>query len=129
MHSAETLLIGLLLAVAVLGAAARAVNVPYPIVLVLGGLVLGAVPGLPKVVLPPDLVLLIFLPPLLYSAAFFANLRDLRADLRSISMLAVGLVIATAAAVAAVAHAVVPGLGWAAAFALGALVAPTDPLA
>src|SRR5919206_5315493 len=129
MQGTETVLVSLLLAVAVLGAAARAVNVPYPIVLVLGGLVLGAVPGLPKVVLPPDLVLLIFLPPLLYSAAFFASLRDLRNDLRSISLLAVGLVVATAAAVGAVAHALVPGMGWAAAFTLGAIVAPTDPLA
>src|ERR671927_326078 len=102
MQGTETVLVSLLLAVAVLGAAARAVNVPYPIVLVVGGLALGFLPGLHQVSLPPDLVLLIFLPPLLYSAAFFANLRDLKADLRSISMLAVGLVVATAAAVAAV---------------------------
>ena len=67
---------------AVLAAAARAINVPYPIVLVIGG-ARGLAPiGLPDVELDPDLVLLIFLPPLLYSAAFFANLRDLRADLR-----------------------------------------------
>jgi CPA1 family monovalent cation:H+ antiporter len=129
MHDIEIVLTGLLLAVVVLAGAARAVNIPYPIVLVVGGLVLGAIPGLPKIALPPDLVLLIFLPPLLYSAAFFASLRDLRNDLRSISLLAVGLVIATAAAVGAVAHSIVPGMGWAAAFALGAIVAPTDPLA
>ena len=129
MQSTEIVLVGLLLAVAVLAGAARAVNIPYPIVLVLGGLLMGAIPGLPEITLPPDLVLLIFLPPLLYSAAFFANLRDLRNDLRSISLLAVGLVIATAAAVGAVAHAIVPGMSWAAAFALGAIVAPTDPLA
>ena len=129
MHEVELVLVSLLLAVAVLGAAARAVDVPYPIVLVLGGLALGFVPGLPRAELDPDLVLVIFLPPLLYSAAFFANLRDLRADLRSISFLAVGLVLATTAAVAAVAHVVVPGIGWPAAFALGAVVAPTDPLA
>jgi Na+/H+ antiporter len=128
-HGVETVLVSLLLAVAVLGAAARAVNIPYPIVLVLGGLALGFVPGLPPVTLPPDLVLVIFLPPLLYSAAFFANLRDLRADLRSISLLAIGLVLMTAAVVGVVAHAVVGGLPWAAAFALGAIVAPTDPVA
>jgi Na+/H+ antiporter len=87
------------------------------------------VPALPDVELEPDLVLVIFLPPLLYSAAFFANLRDLKADLRSISMLAIGLVIATAAAVAVVAHAVIDGMSWAAAFTLGAIVAPTDPVA
>src|SRR5687767_141067 len=90
---------------------------------------MGFVPGLPEVVLDPDLVLVIFLPPLLYSAAFFASLRDLRYDVRSISLLAVGLVIATACAVAVVAHALIDGLPWAAAFALGAIVAPTDPLA
>jgi CPA1 family monovalent cation:H+ antiporter len=129
MHGTEIVLVSLLLAVAVLAGAARAVNIPYPIVLVLGGLALGAIPGLPEIALPPDLVLLIFLPPLLYSAAFFASLRDLRNDVRSISLLAIGLVVATAAAVAAVAHAIVPGMGWAAAFALGAIVAPTDPLA
>jgi CPA1 family monovalent cation:H+ antiporter len=129
MHGVETVLISLLLAVAGLGAVARLLNVPYPIVLVLGGLVLGFVPGLPDVQLEPELVLVIFLPPLLYGAAFFANLRDLRADLRVIALLAVGLVLFTAAVVGAVAHAVIPGLPWAAAFALGAIVAPTDPVA
>ncbi len=102
---------------------------PYPIVLVLGGLVMGFVPGIPEVALEPELVLVLFLPPLLYSAAFFASLRDLRADLRSISLLAIGLVIATACAVAVAAHALIDGLPWAAAFALGAIVAPTDPVA
>ncbi len=100
MHGVELILISLLVAVAGLAAASRAIGVPYPIVLVLGGLVMGVLPGLPDVVLEPELVLVVFLPPLLYSAAFFANLRDLRADLRSISLLAIGLVIATAAAVA-----------------------------
>jgi Na+/H+ antiporter len=102
--------------------------VPYPIVLVLGGLVLGFAPGVPPAELPPELVLVLFLPPLLYQAAFFSSPRDLRADLRPISLLAVGLVLATMTAVAAVAHALV-GLPWAAAFALGAIVSPTDPLA
>src|SRR5215204_6440856 len=90
---------------------------------------MGFVPGLPEVALQPELVLVIFLPPLLYSAAFFASLRDLKYDLRSISLMAVGLVIATACAVAVVAHALIDGLPWAAAFTLGAIVAPTDPLA
>jgi Na+/H+ antiporter len=84
---------------------------------------------MPEVALNPDLVLVIFLPPLLYSGAFFANLRDLRADMRVIVLLAVGLVMFTAAVAGAVAHAIVPGLPWAAAFALGAIVAPTDPVA
>jgi Na+/H+ antiporter len=125
----ELVLISLLVAVAGLAAAARAVNVPYPIVLVVGGLALGFVPGLPEVELEPDLVLVIFLPPLLYSAAFFANLHDLKRDMRAISLLAIGLVLATMCVVAVVAHAVVDGLPWGAAFALGAIVAPTDPVA
>ena len=129
MHDVELVLISLLVAVAGLAAAARAVNIPYPIVLVVGGLVLGFLPGLPDVQLEPDLVLVIFLPPLLYSAAFFANLHDLRRDMRSISLLAIGLVLATMCTVAVVAHALVDGLPWGAAFALGAIVAPTDPVA
>jgi Na+/H+ antiporter len=128
-HDVELVLISLLVAVAGLAAAARAVDVPYPIVLVVGGLGLGFVPGLPEVELDPDLVLVIFLPPLLYSAAFFANLHDLKRDMRSISMLAIGLVLATMCTVALVAHALVDGLPWGAAFALGAIVAPTDPVA
>jgi monovalent cation/hydrogen antiporter len=128
-HEAELVLISLLVAVAGLATAARAINVPYPIVLVVGGLVMGFLPGLPDVELAPELVLAIFLPPLLYSAAFFANLRELRSDARAISLLAIGLVLATMCTVAVVAHALVEDLSWGAAFALGAIVAPTDPLA
>src|ERR671927_228469 len=105
MHGVETVLISLLLAVAGLGALSLRLNVPYPIVLVIGGLVLGFVPGLPDVELEPELVLVIFLPPLLYSAAFFANLRELRADARTITLTSTVLVVATAAAVAVAMHA------------------------
>jgi len=129
MHEVKLVLVSLLVAVAGLAAAARVANIPYPIVLVVGGLVLGFVPGIPDAQLAPDLVLVLFLPPLLYSAAFFANLNELRRDVRSISLLAVGLVLATMCAVALVAHALIDGLSWAAAFTLGAIVAPTDPLA
>jgi len=124
----EVTLVLLLVAVALLAAAARAINVPYPIVLVIGGAVLGFF-GLPDVKLDPDLVLLIFLPPLLYAAAFFANLRDLRADLRVISLQAIGLVLATMVVVAVVAHELVDGVSWPVAFTLGAIVGPTDPVA
>jgi CPA1 family monovalent cation:H+ antiporter len=99
------------------------------VLLVCGGLVLGFVPGLPHVELPPDLVLVAILPPLLYSSAFFTGLRDLRANLRPISLLAFGLVAATTLGVAVVAHAAVPRLSWAGAFTLGAIVSPTDALA
>ena len=125
----ELVLLGVLVAVAALLVAALPLRVPYPILLVVGGLALGFAPGLPEIRLPPDLVLVVFLPPLLYSAAFFTSLRDLRANLRPISMLAVGLVLATMAAVAVVAHVAVDGLSWQAAFVLGAIVSPTDPLA
>jgi monovalent cation/hydrogen antiporter len=129
LHGIEPLLLALMVAVAGLSILARLVRVPYPILLVLGGLVLGFVPGMPAVELPPELVLVAFLPPLLYWSGFFASPRDLRADARPISMAAVGLVLATTVAVAVAAHAVVDGLSWPAAFALGAIVSPTDPLA
>lgn len=129
MHGSETLLLALMVAVAALSVVARSLGVPYPILLVLGGLVLGFVPGLPDIELPPELVLVLFLPPLLYHAAFFSSPRELRADLRAISLMAIALVMATMVAVAVVAHALVNGLPWAAAFTLGAIVSPTDPLA
>ena len=129
MGEVEAILVSLLVAVAVLGAAARAVHIPYPIVLVVGGLGLGFLPGMPDAELAPELVLVIFLPPLLYSAAFFANLHDLRRNLRPITLNAVGLVLVTMCAVAAAVKALVPEMPWAAAFTLGAIVAPTDPVA
>ena len=125
----ELVLAGLLFSVAVLVTAARVLAVPYPIFLVIGGLAFGLLPGLPSIELEPDLVLLIFLPPLLYAASFFTGLRDLRQNIKPIGMLAVGLVLATALAVALVAHAVIDGMSWPAAFVLGAIVSPTDPVA
>lgn len=129
MNEFAEVMLGLLVAVVAITAVARAIHVPYPILLVIGGIAIGAIPGIPDVELEPDLVLVLFLPPLLYSAAFFSSLRDLRANLRPISLLAIGLVVATMCSVAVVAHAVIDGLPWAVAFALGAIVAPTDPLA
>src|SRR3982751_687322 len=112
MDQIELILVALLVSVALLASVARAIGVPYPIVLVLGGAVLGLVPGLPEARLDPDLVLVIFLPPLIYSTAFFTSLRDLRADLRPISLLAIGLVLATTCSVAVIAHAVIDHLSW-----------------
>jgi monovalent cation/hydrogen antiporter len=128
-HQDELQLLGLLAAVAVLLVLVPRLRIPYPILLVLGGLALGFVPGLPDLSLPPDLVLIAILPPLIYSAAFFTSLRDLRANLRPISLLAVGLVAATTVGVAVVAHAWIDGFTWPAAFVLGAIVSPTDALA
>jgi Na+/H+ antiporter len=110
-------------------AVSQFVRIPYPIVLVLGGALLAFVPGAPEVHLNPDLVLVAVLPPLLYGGAFFTSLRELRANVKAIATLAVGLVLVTMVAVAVVAHAVIPGLGWAESFVLGAIVAPTDPTA
>ena len=125
----ELVLLALLGAVAGLTALAPLLRVPYPILLVVGGLGLGFVPGIPRLELAPQLVLVGILPPLLYSGGFFTGLRELRANARPIAFLSLGLVAATMAAVAAVAHAVIPDLTWPVAFVLGAVVAPTDPLA
>jgi CPA1 family monovalent cation:H+ antiporter len=125
----EIVLLGLLASVAALLVVSRVVRIPYPILFVLGGLALGFVPGLPEIELEPELVFVAFLPPLLYSAAFFTSLRELRANLMPISSLAVGLVLVTTVVVAVVAHELVEGMPWAAAFTLGAIVAPTDPIA
>jgi Na+/H+ antiporter len=129
MGQAELLIAGLLVAVAGLSALARVMSVPYPIVLVIGGALFGFVPGMPEVKLNPDVVLVVFLPPLLYGAAFFSNLGDIRRSLRSIVLASVPLVLATMCAVAWVAHELIDGMSWAAAFSLGAVVSPTDPLA
>jgi len=124
----ELVVFGLLVAVAALAVVARVIRVPYPIPLVIGGLALGFAPGMPDIELDPDIVLLVFLPPLLYAAAFFSNLRELRAHLRPISTLAIGLVVVTTVSVAAAAHYVI-GLDWPVAFVLGAVVSPTDAVA
>jgi Na+/H+ antiporter len=123
------LIVGLLVVTIPLVALARHAKVPYPIALVLGGLALGFVPDLPSVHLDPNLVLLIFLPPLLYWEAITAPTDVMWANRTQIGMLAIGLVFVTTLAVAATAHALVPNLTWAAAFVLGAIVAPTDELA
>jgi monovalent cation/hydrogen antiporter len=128
--SAVATVIGLLVAVAFLAFVARRMHVPYPIVLVLGGLAIALVPRLPHVQLEQDTVFLVFLPPLIYGAGWFTSLRDFRANLRAIALLAVGLVFFTVVCIAVIGHTLQPLLlPWAAAFALGAIVAPTDAVA
>ncbi len=124
-----TAVLVVLVVIATLFEIARRAGLPYPSLFVLGGLVLGFVPGLPHITLEPELVLLVFLPPLLFSAAVATPIRDLRVNVAPLVRLSIGLVVFTMATVAAVAQAAIPGLGWAAAFALGAIVAPTDALA
>ena len=128
MHDTELLILGLCVVIPTLSVIARVLDIPYPIVLVLGVIPLGFIPGVPEVELEPDVVLVLFLPPLLYVAAFFADLRALQAHARAITLTSIGLVLLTTCAVAVVGHEVV-GLPWAVAFALGAIVSPTDPVA
>jgi monovalent cation/hydrogen antiporter len=124
----QIFLAALFVSAAGLNALANRLNLPYPIPLVIGGLILGLVPGIPNITLNPDLVLLVFLPPLLYSAAVFADLRSLRNDARVITINAIGLTVFTAGCIGVIAHEVID-LPWAMSFALGAIVSPTDPAA
>jgi len=120
--------VGLLLAVAALALVARKLHIPYPILFVIGGLSLGLIPGLPKVRLDPELVFLFFLPPLLFPAALFTSWRDFRANLRSISLLAIGLVLFTTVVVAWLALYFF-NLPLAVGFVLGAIISPPDAIA
>src|SRR2546429_2333242 len=123
------LVLGLLVAVVALAIIAPRLHIPYPILLVLGGLLLGFVPGLPRFTLDPDVVFLLFLPLLLSSSAWQTSWRDFHANLRPISLLAFGMVLLTTIVVAVVVHVLIPGLPWAVAFVLGAIVSPTDAVA
>jgi len=123
------LVLGLVVAVVALAIIAPRLHIPYPILLVLGGLLLGFVPGLPRFTLDPDVVFLLFLPLLLSSSAWQTSWRDFHANLRPISLLAFGMVLLTTIVVAVVVHVLIPGLPWAVAFVLGAIVSPTDAVA
>lgn len=124
----DFMILGMLVAIAGLVMLSNALRVPPPILLLLGGLALGVIPGVPSIDLPPNLVLLIFLPPILYGAASFSSPGSLKANLRPIAFLAIGLVALTTVTVAVVAHAMI-GLPWSAGFVLGAILSPTDPVA
>ena len=128
MDHVESILI-LMLAATLLVRVAEYGHVPAPIVLVLGGLAIALLPGLPEVELDPDTIFLVFLPPLVFSAGWRTSPRELRTVMRPLGLLAVVLVFVTGAVVAVVAHALVPGLGWAEAAVLGAILAPTDAVA
>ncbi|RKS71350.1 CPA1 family monovalent cation:H+ antiporter [Motilibacter peucedani] len=121
--------LALVVVVAAVYALARRIGALPPLLLVLVGLVASVVPGIPDYTLDPELVLTFFLPPLLYAASVQTSLPSLRDNARSIGLLAVGLVLFTALVVAVVAHAMVDGLPWGAAVALGAIVAPPDAVA
>jgi monovalent cation/hydrogen antiporter len=120
------LVIALLLIGAVLSLWADRIGVPYPALLALAGALLALIPGTPRVTLDPELALALFVAPALLDAAYDASPRDLRKNLLPVSSLAVGAVLVTVAAVAAVVRWLVPGVGWASAVTLGAIVAPPD---
>lgn len=123
--------IAVVLAVLVIAvtALARRLPIPTPLLQVAAGALIGLLPGVQVPALDPEIVFFVFLPPILWAAAFFTSLREFRANLRPISLLAVGLVTATTAAVAVAAHALIPGIPWAVAVALGAIVSPPDAVA
>ncbi len=128
MSTTIILVFSLLVAIVVLTTMATRLHVPYAILLVLGGLVLGFIPGLPTIKLDPELLLFLFLPPLIYSSAWLTSWQEFRTNLRPILLLSVGLVLVTTVIVAVVAHTII-GLTWPVAFVLGAVVSPTDAVA
>jgi len=124
-----TIVIILLTVITALSELADRVKIPGPILLVLVGIAIGLAPGLPNVTLDPDIVFLIFLPPVLYSAAWTTSWPDFKANIRPISLLAIGCVLFTTTMVAVIAHEFIPGFGWAEAFVLGAIISPPDAVA
>jgi monovalent cation/hydrogen antiporter len=128
-YGAQLILLLLLLFVSAFAMLARKLQTPYPIVLVIAGLLLGVVPGIPRITLEPDLIFLVVLPPLLYAAAWVTSWRDFSYNLVSISMLAFGLVGATVLCVALAGPWLFPGFDWRIGFVLGAAVATTDAIA
>lgn len=104
-------------------------NFPFAIILVLSGIIISLIPGLPNISLDPDLIFLIFLPPLLYGAAWNTSWRDFKAAIRPISLASIGLVFFTTASVAVAAHYMIPGFSWPLSFLLGAIVSPPDAVA
>jgi Na+/H+ antiporter len=130
-HALETieLVFAMLVVAAAMSYLARRLRIVEPILLLAGGVGLGLVPGLPHVELAPDLVFVMFLPPILFAAAYFTPIRDFRANARPILLLAIGLVLFTTVVVGLVVNAMVPGMGLAAALTLGAIVAPPDAVA
>jgi len=128
-HAAQLILLLLLLFVAAFAALARKLQTPYPIILVIAGLLLSFIPGIPKVNLDPELIFLVVLPPLLYAAAWVTSWREFSRNLVSIMMLAFGLVGFTVFGIAAAGPWLFPGFDWRVGFVLGAAVATTDAIA
>jgi monovalent cation/hydrogen antiporter len=128
-HALEIVFLLLLLFVVIFGVLAKKLKTPYPIVLVIGGLLLSFVPGIPRINLNPDVVFFVILPPLLYSAAWLTSWREFSYNLVSILFLAFGLVTFTVLGVTAAGHWFLAGFDWRVGLVLGAVVAPTDAIA
>jgi len=112
-----------------LSALADRIRLPYPVLLITAGIIIGFIPNMPEVEINPEVIFLIFLPPLLYDAAFNISYKDFRTHLNTISTLAVGLVFLTATGIALIAHYLIPGMSWPLAFVLGAILSATDAVA
>ena len=112
-----------------LSAWSEKIKIPYPVVLVIGGVILGCIPSMPPVEIDPEIVLLLFLPPLLYDAAFNISFKSFRNNLNTISTLAIGLVFLTAAGIAVLTYYIIPGMTWSLSFVLGSILAATDAVA
>lgn len=124
-----TIIIMMLFGIAFLGILSNKYNFPFPIVLVLCGIVISIIPGLPVIALSPDIVFIIFLPPLLYHASWNTSWHDFKGAIRPISFAAIGLVLFTTLAVAIVAHELIEDMSWPLAFLIGAIVSPPDAVA
>jgi CPA1 family monovalent cation:H+ antiporter len=129
MHHQLLLILGLLFAMALLYMLSQKVRVPYPIFLVIGGLLIGFIPGIPLITIDPDIIFTLFLPPLLYEAAWFTSWREFWGRKRSIAFFAFGLVILTSIAVAYFSTAIIPGFTLALGFLLGGIISPPDAVA
>jgi len=128
-HGLELVVLLLMIAIVALASLAKKLDTPYPIILVIGGLIISFVPGVPKVALNPDIVFLVILPPLFFSSAYVTSWRAFRYNIVSITMLAFGLVGFTVAGVAAASRLLLPGFTWRTGLVLGAVVSPTDAIA
>jgi NhaP-type Na+/H+ or K+/H+ antiporter len=128
-HALQIIFLLLLLFVVALGMLSKKLKTPYPIVMVIGGLLLSFIPGIPRTYLNPDIVFFVILPPLLYSAAWLTSWREFSHNLVSIFFLAFGLVTFTVLGVTQLGQWLLPGFDWRVGLVLGAVVAPTDAIA
>lgn len=112
-----------------LSAIANKIRVPYPVLLVVAGIAIGFIPALPDIEINPDIIFLIFLPPLLYEAAFNISIPEFRANINTIGTLSITLVFLTASGIAVASHYLIPGMTWALSFVLGAILSATDAVA